>query len=396
MKRHYKKLIAIILIAFTFFAPKVLSDDLGKDICYQWLQGSSPKWTGIAHVWHVVSWQVGQGSAASWLEKKARSFEKRNSGVYISVEGMTAQEYKKRISEGEMPDIISFGPGLIDNPVEMLEIVEAPDKIKSSAKESAVYNGNTYAVPYMMGAYGLYINEELVQSAGIDYLDVSAGGIALNDFNELLTLLKDNSKEGITPLVYSIKENAVSPVSLMYLYTGDGIDDTGALFKNAASTTTEDKNAYSLFYTGKAGILLDTHRVAFDLTNEKSEMAYSFAVTGISSYTDMVQYLGITKTDNSNKKEVLQKYINYMLRDDIQKSLSSIGVFSVVSGFQVMDEDPLLSSFEQAILTDAVVPNAYTWGQKQKDLLEPVKLFLKGETEGVNSIIRVLGIIRVK
>gem|GEM_PF-3106925 len=396
MKRHFRKIIALLLIVFTFTAPSILADDLGKDICYQWLQGSSPKWTGIIHVWHVVSWQVGQSSAASWLEKRARGFEKRNAGVFVSVEGMTVEEYKKRVSEGERPDILSFGLGLIDNPQELFEAISLPDKIKSNVKKSASVYGTAYSMPYMMGAYGIYINEELVQSAGIDYLDISAGGIALADFNEVLTMLRDESKEGILPLIYGKTEYTLAPISLIYLYTGDGADQSGRLFNNAASVISEDASAYKIFVSGKAGVLLGTQKNAFDLTNESSEMAYSFSATGISIYTDMVQYLGILKTEEENKKYEEIQFLNYMLRDDIQKELKSIGVFSVVSNLQVMDEDPILSSFEQAILKDAVVPNAYTWSKMQQTFLEPLKLFLKGNSKGADTILSQLGTIDIK
>lgn len=396
MKRHFRKIIALLLILFTFSAPSILADDLGKDICYGWLQGSSPRWTGIIHVWHVVSWQVGQGSAASWLEKKASGFEKRNAGVFISVEGMTIEEYNKRLSEGQSPDILSFGPGLISEPENIFEMITIPDKIKSNVKKSAYYHSVAYSMPYMMGAYGLYINEELVQSAGIDYLDVSAGGIELWDLNEVLLALKKESKQGILTLVYGQNQNTLSPISLVYLYTGDRIDHSGDLFSGAASSAIEDPGAYTIFVNGKAGILLGTQKSAFDLTNESSEMSYSFSATGISAYTDMVQYLGIMKTDNENKKYVEEQFINYMLRDSVQKELSAIGVFSVVSGFQVMDEDPILSSFEQAILFDAIVPNAYTWGIERNKLLGQVEAFLKGDPSGADGILEQLGTIEIK
>lgn len=387
---------AVVLIIFTFAAPTLLADDLGQDICYQWLQGSSPKWTGIINVWHVVTWKVGQGSAASWLEKKASGFEKRNAGVFISVEGMTVEEYKDRLSKGERPDILSFGSGLIDNPQETFETIDMPAKIKGNLKNSALYNGKAYSMPYMMGAYGIFINEELIQSTGVDYLDVSAGGILLKDFNEVLTLLRDKSKEGILPLVYSIDGNTLAPISLIYLYTGDEIDQTGELFKGVETVANESDNAYETFVNGEAGILLGTQKAALDLTNESSEMAYSFMSTGISQYSDMVQYLGIMKTEEDNKKEVEEQFINYMLRDGIQETLNDIGAFSVVSDFQVLDEDPILSSFEQAILHDAIVPNAYEWSQTREQLVQSMGLFLKGDTSGANTILNELGMIEVK
>lgn len=390
LKKPYKKIIAVLLIVFTLTAPKMLADDLGQDICYQWLKGSKPVWTGIVHIWNVSTWQVGKGNAASWLEKKSRSFEKRNSGIYISVENITAEEYKKRTENGEKPDILSFGTGFINNPQDIFETISLPNKIKSGVNDSALYLNKAYSMPYMMGAYGIYINEELLQSAGIDYLDVSAGGIALKDLNEVLGILKTESKQGIYPLVYNINNINLTPLSLVYLYTGDGVDETGDLFKNLDSVASANENAYKTFTGGKAVMLLASQKTANDLNNESS-ISFSFVTTGISAYSDMVQYLGIIKTDDPNKKEMLNQYLNYIVRDDVQDTLNEIGVFSVIRDLAVMDEDPNLSSYEQAILHDAIVPNTFTWSKEKNNLAESVNLFLKGDTSKINSIKSILG-----
>lgn len=66
---------------------------------------------------------------SAWLNKLMSSLESQYNGVYFVVRSMTPERAKTLLASGNesiMPDMISFGRGLIENPEELL--MEIPEE----------------------------------------------------------------------------------------------------------------------------------------------------------------------------------------------------------------------------------------------------------------------------
>ena len=62
-------------------------------------------------VWQIDSFEGGKGSRADYLQSVGNDFTK-NGGAYISVTALSSEAARLNLSEGNIPDIISYGAGV--------------------------------------------------------------------------------------------------------------------------------------------------------------------------------------------------------------------------------------------------------------------------------------------
>ena len=65
----------------------------------------------ILRLWNVDTFEGGVGSRASFLGKAANRFEKKYS-LYIMVTPHTKESAERALRSGDIPDMLSCGPGL--------------------------------------------------------------------------------------------------------------------------------------------------------------------------------------------------------------------------------------------------------------------------------------------
>ena len=59
-------------------------------------------------IWQIDSFEGGKGSRADYLQSVGNDFTK-NGGAYISVTALSSEAARLNLSEGNIPDIISYG-----------------------------------------------------------------------------------------------------------------------------------------------------------------------------------------------------------------------------------------------------------------------------------------------
>ncbi len=63
--------VAALIVAFLFAAPKQLDEALGRNFYREWLSGTKPDWSGVITLWHIAEFKSEKGSLSAYLENIA-------------------------------------------------------------------------------------------------------------------------------------------------------------------------------------------------------------------------------------------------------------------------------------------------------------------------------------
>ena len=245
------------------------------------------EYKGILTIWHVDTFEGGEGSRKHFLIKVARRLEKQHQGLLISVIDYTPTGVKEQFNKGVYPDILSFGNG-----VDLKNVKELTISTKFSAGE---INGRQYSIPWCRGGYVLIskaTNNISLGGQSVDKLIVSQGEYTLP--------LGALNIEGISVNEFSIK----SPL-----------------------------DAYVDFVASKDSVLLGTQRDVVRLRNRGIEIK----TRSLTKFCDLYQNIALLTSDNQ-KIEYCDKFINILLSESVQKELRDISMFSVDYNVDFQDE----------------------------------------------------------
>lgn len=281
-------------IAFTFvFGAKKINE--GKSL------STNSEYTGILTLWHVETFEGGEGSRRQFLLKIAREFEKEYPGLLVYVTTHTANSLKENFSKQIYPDIISYGNG-----IEVQNLVELYGEFNCVG---GMFGDKILAIPWCRGGYFL-IDNPLIKNDNNDCLvsnsEFNVPILALMGFSEKLEL-KESSQYG----------------------------------------------AYLEFVNGKCKYLLGTQRDIVRLTN----IGMNFNATPIETFNDLYQYVSIIRKDDL-KVNSSRAFVEYLLSERSQKKLNSINMFSdffdvefdveIMSKMQKIKKFSTISSFNSA------------------------------------------------
>lgn len=243
-------IIAAIVLAVAFFPKK---------------KAEAKEEKRVVTVWNVDTFEGGKGSRTGFLRKAARRLEKKREGVYFLVTGYTREGAEAALSEGNFPDLLSFGVGF-----------------SASAEKSASLpygfaggkiSGECRAVPWCMGGYYLFSLTDDFEEGG--NCAISAGGANL----------------GILAAAYA----------------------------GVKGEQTESQAAYVGFLSGKYRYLLGTQRDICRFAS-RGTAVYSRELTG---YNDLFQYISVTR---SVHREDALAFLEELLSKETAALLSEIGM----------------------------------------------------------------------
>lgn len=124
-----------------------------------------PEWQGIISIWHITSWRTSIGSHTYILKDTAKKFEKKNTGIYINIESVSLETYKKRLDAGIYPDILSY-PAEMSVPLDRcIELDENPNNRKIF--KDIVTQIDNKSTPVLMTVPIFMFNYEKCQRLGI-------------------------------------------------------------------------------------------------------------------------------------------------------------------------------------------------------------------------------------
>jgi len=306
-------------VAFTIF--------IGKDkIVEKTEYVERSEYKGVITLWQVDSFEGGTGSRKQFLLKKARAFERENKGVYVMVINHTAESVNEKVESGIFPDLISFGNG-----TRILELSEIDVKGVNGGK----LMGKNYLTAWCRGGYVLISNPK-ISGEQIDKLIVSQ-----QEYTQPLTAL----------LLEGIGANEIISLKPM--------------------------DAYVRFTMGKEKYLLGTQRDVVRLRNRGMEVE----TTALTKFNDLFQYVGVTSKEEV-KKYYAEKFVQYLVSEKVQESLSEIDMFSCF--YEVEYESKSLSKMQRINCEYTLSP--FIANEQFKVIKELSGRAIKGEKELINKI----------
>lgn len=262
MKKFLTVLTAVVtlavVIACPFFLKKKSALSEGK--------------TAVVTLWHVDSFEGGKGSRCTFLRNAASAFSKKNKYVTFLVTNYTLQGLKTALSDGNLPDLISFGGCSLD-------VGNLAKKIDFNVLDGGELSKNKrYAVSYLKGGYFKIEKGSNSQTVILSKSDFTSPEIAC-----LLSGVKGESFE-------------VLP----------------------------SQKACNAFIIKKDAVMIGTQRDVIRLRNNNQEIK----VTPLSDYCDLFQYVSLT-SKNDKSEYYARQFINYLLSDEVQQKVTTLNMYSV-------------------------------------------------------------------
>ncbi len=290
-KNWFKIFSALILVFLCVYVPIVA---IKSALDYEIYKEPEIK-TKIYTIWHIETFEGGSKARIDYIKSIAREIEKQNAGVLFMIKAIEPEILADEINSS-VPDMISFGFGVGKIVLSNLLPFERSFDIRDELVASGSFNNKFYAIPYIVSGYALITH-----------------GVLTNNFH--------CGQEGYTNPENIFKNLNLSPAEIESGY-----------------------EAYKDFVYDKTTTLLGTGRDVFRVNNLNSIGRTNASITPIDSYTDLIQYFGITKTD-----EIIEKFVDYLMDDSRQRDLTNYSLFTS-KNFKIYGEG-LYSEMEDALLS---------------------------------------------
>ena len=273
---------------------------------------------------HVETFEGGSASREGYFRRQAQKFNKQNSNFFISITTMSLDEFELNMAHGYEANIYSFGIGAGDKLKSKLQPLKKINNIRDDLQKNAMIDGKIYAYPYILSGYAV----------------ISYESLTTNDQNLTARLQSSASgKKIVNGTVFGMKNTTPAQALVESGITLSMQDLTIENSSYLAYTTFLNKNTKSLVGTARDVARLKNREQMGSI----SPCVYSY----LSGYSDLIQYLGISKLLSGVKSEVATAFAKSLLKEEAQRDLSSIGLFSVTNN-KIYNED-FMSEFENCL-----------------------------------------------
>ena len=299
IKKFWFKILSIGLIAAIAFY--VLCFGVKKARDYEILKSREKQQT-IFSVWHVETFEGGGKARVDYLKTIARDIEKQDETVLFLVKTIDPRALENELSNAK-PDIISFGFGVGKIILPYLNNFENTFNVRDELISSGTFNKKFYAVPYVISGYAMFNHSA------------------------------ESTEFHVGQTNYTAPENVYNSLNL------------------TPAESESQYEAYKDFVYNNKVQLLGTGRDLFRINNLNNLGRTNAMITPIDSYTDLIQYLGIT-----NNNSTCQKFVEIALSDSYQSSLTDYSLFS--SKYNKLYHSGIYNDMENAIL-NCEIPNVF-------------------------------------
>lgn len=275
IKAHYLKLISFTLLIFVLIYVPIVAINKARD--YEIYKEPEIE-TKIYTIWNIETFEGGGKARVDYLKNVVRTMEKTHDGLLFMVKTIQPERLESELNVAT-PDIISFGFGVGEIVLNKLVAFDKTYDIRDELIESGSFSSKVYALPYIVSGYAMITHNE-----------------NQNESNQNFHCGTSN---------YTHPENIYIELNL-----------------TPAETQTSFE-AYKSFVYDKSVSLLGTGRDVFRVNNLNELGRTNATITPISTYTDLIQYIGITKSD-----DVIQEFLSLLFSDENQFSLVNYSLFS--------------------------------------------------------------------
>lgn len=258
----------------------------------------------IYELWHIESFEGGGANRQNYLNQICLKYEKENPSTLFMVKRIKAEQLGDMLKEN-IPHLISFGEQVAKTLLPYLNYFDNEYNIQDNFLESAKYNRNLLALPYIASGYCYFTKINNVKNF------------------ELYTA-NDNLHSASHLITENINNNQ----------------------------TLSSYDCYVKFVNNSNIKLLGTARDLFRIKNLESNGRFDINYQPLSTFTDLIQYMGKT----TNDKEI-SRFIDFLMNYENQQGLSKLSLFSTTQ--LKLYSEPTYMQMEQALKT-CFVPNIFT------------------------------------
>ena len=247
-------------------------------------------WRGVLRLWQIDSFEGGRGSRASFLNSVARRYETAG-GMLVLVTQHTAESAENALRDGQVPDLISYGPGVGF-------VADLARPLPGFSFAAGALGGQTYAVPWCRGGYFLLTGEG-------DFSDISAENTVIGEGR------------------------------------GASVRAAAALEGLVGTFAVQDSlQAYLSLIGGKYRYMVGTQRDVWRLRTRQ----FSFAAKPLAAYNDLLQYISVCAED-AHRYAASLAFLEVLLSQEVQQTLTTIGMMSIQ--YSIYADDAVLSAAEE-------------------------------------------------
>ncbi len=306
-----------LFVAPFFILPRIYA---GRE---SWLNTAPPN-SVILELWEIDTFEGGSASRAHFLEKQAYLFQTRTMDTFILVRELGLNQAKTMLEQGAMPDLVSFGIGAGDLVQPFTKDLGDIEGVRADIGTGGMYEGERLAVPWCMGGYLLCSSADFNEN-------VSSNGIIMGYAQNVPNLALDERY-------------------LPYL--------TDSQFTQYTAYEEYLKNPEST-------VLLGTQRDFYRLNNRVKNGSLDLVhYTYLTDFTDLVQYIAVTATEERSIAHA-REFVEFLVSSEIQKKLTSIGMFSV-NGESIYNNEYV--DFERALSDKLMTLGVFTNAVKIAEL----------------------------
>lgn len=351
----------VLICVFLWQAPRVLYPLLMSDVFESEVNKRRQSYyTGVITIWQIDTFEGGTGSRTAWLNKTLSALERNYNGVYITVRSVPVEQARLMLSSNDfsiLPDMISFGGGVITEPEKLF--ISLQENVFAPLRPDVRAAAGSYAVPWCYGAYALLMDSALAAKHIKEEKSLENVPQALNGLGGPVKY--GRGTRDIYALGIAGNGNVNYAEAISRIWPKGSLNGKYALKSYDKDINFSVWDAYnnSKSLCAMIGTQRDLYRLITAESQSKSRATEIFPITG---YTDLIQCIGIVKTTDDKKLEIMQNILGYLLQTGTQERLNEIGMFptAIAAQAQIQYNDPRVQQlFEAVSKEEFAVGNVY-------------------------------------
>lgn len=275
-----------------------------EQLIEHWLRGDPVAFEGTLRIWVADGEATGKGNAAAWLQQRSSAFEKKNFGVFYTMEQMSATVMAQRLAQGERPDIVILGDEQQDGiaPYCTQLTVEVP-----LLSALSLWQENRLCPLYQTG-YGLLINEDALYAEGL------------------------NPPAGLDGLDADWVQQVQQALPRAFACDDGDVTSTMAVLQSTLpelvqeAIVTGESGSLSQWKDGHIAVLPCSMRTAWELEKQsilgKQLPAYTWLP--LSGFSGHVQWGGVVEQTDTARMDTAAQLLAFYLQKGSQQKLSEI------------------------------------------------------------------------
>lgn len=373
-------------------------------------EGSDGPTLRFAHFWSEPSQRV-------LLEARIEAFKASNPGVDVELIDLSWGDGKEKLfamfDGGQTPDVIELGSDWVAQFAEsgrLHEFTGSGSSVPAALAAPGIWNGKTYALPWVVASRGLFINSKMIDEAGVDPATIGSWeGL-------LVAAEKINASLGAESNAYGLGVNGADPnrlykkvLPLIWTNGGALFDDDGKPTLNAPANVEAlefylmlarnakvdvQKELDQLFLAGRLGIWLSGPWLVDRISKENPDLAYDVHPMPSFNGREGVgiiggEYLSVNK--DSDQLQLAIKLAEFLVSGAEALALSKDLKGGFAPADQSKSDDPYLNegvqkAFTAQLATGRMTPVHPRWLEIQDLFEHAIERAIEGEVSAADAL----------